>query len=306
MAAAASAKPVAHSARAVAPIRALGARASNRWPALGPKLAADPDLQRAYIDNQLLQQGLVYGPSLRAAGLPPDKAQRFMEFVHESLWNQMDIKLAGESLGLQPDDPAVSSLTMESRLNFQAQAAQEFPPGEFARFQGGVEELFELGPFAGSLYDTGDPLTLGQADKLTQMIAQANPETLNDWTGVVQQAPAILAPSQLSAFQALTTFLPEPEVPRRAGPLLDLAGNREQLAKEVSTLERTVKAAERKEEVCWGMTRMPIRHRRQIMPPPWTCCRRRSLFMPVPNCRRSIGRRNLKYSAVLRSLVPGA
>jgi hypothetical protein len=178
-------------------------------------LARDPTLRALYWAAKRADQTVRYGPLVSALHLTPEQTAKFTDLMIKREEQRQDMLGALNTL----QDPN----NMPSAAKLLGQAAEEFKAAQITLL--GMEGYAQLDQYERSLAvrftivdslgeelaRTNTPLTGQQAERLTQVLANASSEyrkggsatqdTL-DWAAVLAQAPGLLSAEQLDAFKA--------------------------------------------------------------------------------------------------------
>ncbi len=174
-----------------------------------------PEYQR--LSREVARRDLwrQYGRLYLALNLPPERVAQFERVMVEYDWQRVDLESAARVQGLPDSAPPISKMLADIEINRNAALRQLLGPdqhAEYERFRHTAGIRFQITDWmAGALYETRAPLTGGQADRLTDILARhtiagedkplSTPEIR--WDNVVVEARGVLSPIQMQFLESL-------------------------------------------------------------------------------------------------------
>jgi len=151
-----------------------------------------------------------YAPLFRELKLDPDKQALLENLLIDKRIAEAHIAYtlsAGQYPGLDPNDlDALKALTSAGTADIASQIQQDLGPALYEQYEHYDDTLTsrqQINAFADQLKHTSAPLSDTQADRLVDLLAQANPDPSVPLPDSFQaQAAAILTPDQASALTA--------------------------------------------------------------------------------------------------------
>jgi len=180
--------PEAH--RVVAPPIVVEAKPNTERPAseeseearIDRLVVNNPELQQLYVRQFTVRTAEKYGALYRKLGLQPGQVARFEGIMANHAQGTIDVRIAGLTQGAQKGDSAVKTL--------QQQIAKERDDAIRELLGDAGLELYRdyettsvwrgaAAQLAGRLYDTSEPLTGSQADRLVDLLAARSAASSN-------------------------------------------------------------------------------------------------------------------------------
>jgi len=160
----------------------------------------------------------LFGPLYRKLGLNTQQIADFETAKAEQQQAQMDVFAAARAESLTPADPRLALLNDTANKVGEDRMRSALGDAGYEQYKAYAKTAYSrasVDSLASALYYTEVPLTAGQADQLTTLVAVNTGKTTPpgadgislraeiDWANVSVQAKYILAPSQLEVLQAL-------------------------------------------------------------------------------------------------------
>lgn len=207
-----AADPVHVSDRSTQSETAAASSPDNEGRRIEKLLLRNPELQRLYTKQRTLRIRETYGPLYRTLKFSAAQVARFESIMSDFVQGDMDVRIAGLTMGAGKGDVAVAKLlnqvTQERDRAIQALGG-DAAVAEFYDFE--RTAAWRSGPaqLASALYYTEEPLTGEQGERLVDLFAAraqalGNRNTLAGAEGeaTVMAASAFLSPLQLEAMRA--------------------------------------------------------------------------------------------------------
>jgi len=207
-----------------------GTGQANPRPNATDLILKDPKLQMLYLAAARFNQAMTFGPLFVALKLSPAQQEHFMDIAMAREQTNTDLLAVRRAQGLSADDPAVAALRQEAADEAKsAQLALLGPAGyqQVLEYGRTLPVRFMVGQFAGAAAVEGSPLSLQQAEQMTQALAAASSAYRSggsvdylslDWDAADQQIAGILTPAQRNLYQ--TTALLGDGISQWSGRLL--------------------------------------------------------------------------------------
>ena len=180
-------------------------------------LSASPELLQLRTQWYRTSLGLKFGLIYRKLGLSPQQIAAVENVMTEQYQGNMEARSAAVAQGVSPSDTALVPLMKPIAAKtgkdladiLGADGSREFS----AYIKAHTGRTAVVDPLAGNLYYTDAPLTLAQADRLTEIIA-GNTGGLKQtglvyspaetkWDAVLIQAQSVLTAAQFATFRAM-------------------------------------------------------------------------------------------------------
>lgn len=178
-------------------------------------MAKDPKLQAMSIAAKRARFETVYGPLLRALRLTPVQVARLGEARAKFDELQQDMTMVMSDKGLGPRDPAVVRLRQQAADELRAAQLEILGVegvSKLEAYEGTLPARAITERFAGAMAVADRPMTAEQAERLTQIMAEAGslaPGTTRldpasiQWATVDRRAAEVLSPEQFSLFKRI-------------------------------------------------------------------------------------------------------
>jgi len=208
-----AAKKTAEQAKQVAAAKSSASPAGNFFVDV---VMTNPEYQELNARHNHSSLRFTYGPLYRKLGLSPQQIANFEAAMDEQEQTSMDAFLAARSEKVSYEDPGLSQLKASVAKPADDKLRTTLGDAGFEQYNAykkTMESRSAVDSLATALYYTETPLTAGQADQLTQLVAANTGKrsvdavgmtTLGeiDWDKVSTQAQGILSSSQLNLLQA--------------------------------------------------------------------------------------------------------
>jgi hypothetical protein len=178
-------------------------------------LASDPKLQAMSIAAKRAEIATTYGPYILAHALTDEQVKKFTEAKVKWFEQTQDLDAVMLEQKLPRDDSGVQALRKRADDELQAAVSEtlgELASAELKNYESTLPMRAMVERFAGAAALGDVPLTLQQAEQLTQIMAGAagqsrgggriDPRSI-DWSAVDTKAQSVLSPEQLSLFQRI-------------------------------------------------------------------------------------------------------
>lgn len=190
-------------------------------PASGPRAASsllewleDPKVQVLYNANERAGLAQTYGPFFQSHHLSPAQIDKLSDLIVRSRAHTFDMSEINRTKGIPFNDPAMVAQRQQGEAEVQAGMTEVLGASGYAELKDYARAL-EIHTFVGKIAGTaaveGMPITLEQADALTQVLANAcpmyamgGPANLSrvDWKVAEAKAQDILSPQQIKLLHA--------------------------------------------------------------------------------------------------------
>jgi hypothetical protein len=209
-----AAKKTAEQLKQTAPAKAGANPAGNFFVDV---VMTNPEYQELNAKHNHSSLRFTYGPLYRKLGLSPEQIANFEAAMDEQEQSTMDAFLAARSQEVSYEDPSLAQLKAADAKPVDDKLRATLGDAgfeEFNAYKKTMDSRAAVDSLASALYYTETPLTAGQADQLTQLVAAntgkrsvdaAGTTTFGevDWDKVYAQAQGILSSSQLNLLQAV-------------------------------------------------------------------------------------------------------
>jgi len=192
------------------------ARAANQGggrttvPSPAELAANDPAFRRLYLENQRISNAVRYRQlftKLEKLGISAQQISDFQDALLLTVQGAIDAAVMAKAQGLQPNDPAVVSITSSAwkeSTNAISRALGANGIAEYRAYQREGNARSSVDALATQLYYTDTPLTASQADRLKGLIIANTDHNRpigfqTDWDNVISQARDALSPGQIKA-----------------------------------------------------------------------------------------------------------
>jgi hypothetical protein len=179
------------------------------------ELRNDPKEQIRRLVARRLALATIYGPLFRSLCLSSAQSEKFLDATLKGEEQQMDLSAVMRSQGLSEDDPMVAKLQRESDAELQAAQRELLGEAGYRQAQdyGRTYVVRELvSGLAGAAAVAGTPITVQQAEQMTQLLANSSGHYRNggpadvaeiEWDKIDTLARPILSESQLTLFKTV-------------------------------------------------------------------------------------------------------
>ena len=175
-------------------------------------LTNDPQLQALYVKSGRSAVLRRYNPLFTTLRLSPDQIAKFQDNIIHQQEQLMDLAGARQSQGEEAKS-AIEALRQKTKDEFEAAQAELLGPAavkEWRDYERSTQVRSMIDGFAGASVLNGTPITLRQAERLVEALAdatrdyarggRADPATI-EWTTIDARLQQILSPLQLTLFK---------------------------------------------------------------------------------------------------------
>jgi len=164
-------------AQAVDPKMAAKMAAYAKTPFGDIVLEKDPTLQARYLATRRAEWTAKYGAFWASAGLTEPQIDAFIAILVGATARELDLKATTRAQGLTESDPAIAKLRAEAAQRTAAAQRELLGEAAFQRWQDYERNLpmrMVVDGLAASFVLLDAPLNAAQADRLTQILVEAN------------------------------------------------------------------------------------------------------------------------------------
>jgi hypothetical protein len=177
-------------------------------------IARDPKLQVMQLAAERARFETTYGPLLKKLRLTADQITKLRGAHVRAEEQKGDIAAIARQQSLKPDDRVLVKLSREANSDLRAVQMDVLGSENF----GALQEYLQTLParaiverFAGAMAIADKPMTADQAERLTEIVANASGPLANgrtdssatDWSVVDERAASVLSPEQLALFKRI-------------------------------------------------------------------------------------------------------
>jgi hypothetical protein len=174
-------------------------------------LAKDPKLQVMQLAAERARFETTYGPMLKKLQLSAEQVAKLRDAHVRSEEQKADIAAIAREQKLTRDDPVLAKLNRDAFDELRAVQMEVLRPDGYAVLQDYEHTLPAraiVERFAGAMAIADKPITAGQAERLTEIVAQASGAAgrdridlgRTDWSQVDERAASVLSAEQLALF----------------------------------------------------------------------------------------------------------
>lgn len=191
----------------------ISAEARKRTEVYRAELLVNPTLQTLYEQNERARYSAMFAALFHRLKLAPEQRERFIEALVKNQMQKQDLEAIAKTKGLSRDDPQLQA----ERAASDAEVVREIeallgPDGlavtrEYTRLE---TVRGYLAGYAGLFSRVGEPITVDQLERLTEVFGKAASKTAlyrftsGQWEQIWADAPRILTPEQWRYFQTIT------------------------------------------------------------------------------------------------------
>jgi hypothetical protein len=177
------------------------------------RMKTDPKMQALDLAGDRAMLTAEYAAFYRAHHLSPDQVAKFEEVMARMQGRQMDIDAVVATEHLRPDDPAIGKLRSDATKEY-AEAMRDLLGPDWASACEGYDRTLNVRGavcgLQGVAINAGVPFTPDQAERLTQVLAEASPSYRTghwaragevDWDKVAEAASEFLSADQIAVIK---------------------------------------------------------------------------------------------------------